>query len=1072
MSISERQYTKILSEELLKYLLEGKVPDTAEIATKVSAALSRNGSTTYQYFQQPNKDVFQIDQYNNSLKQIKFDIDTFQEELLDLFAESIKRINYADLYHKIHSYELNNLQAKLEAILFSIENADYYFLNAYDNFTDTSKLNTELSTTEVLNVSENVLNLPYGSRATKRISTSHLINFPTWTIDILNPDRSIIYSTRDIVGSKFGSMFTDTLESWSYELLTKQNGAASIQFVFPLAGASEEEVEVLINRFEVVPLSIGNQTIKIEISTDNINFSLPLGYEEGIKLLDSNKVYALDFETDLVQYVRVTLTKNSADQTINLSQTSGEDSTLYQYVFGLKSIAAYTTGRVSRATYISKPFSFDGNTNISKISIKSDYTRPEGTNLSYSIALTDTLGELVTDYIPINPIGTQLKASALTTVTFENNLSKSQKFSVGLNSNAATLQYGTPYRSRYLYKLFDELEFSPIFNSIELVRGYNAWAKDNSVAYSSITVPDCYLNFSYSETESLYYLKTENCTFQKIEENTYGSYLIGPPPHVLPPQNQIYVNFPRTRKLQVNLSIQPYFDASRGHLIRPPYTLNGAPTSSPNYAIYKVRHIQARKQTTTSFFFSSELFTASVGTSPGFFFNLPITNFVINSSSPSVLPKIRAKIKSSYIPPPTGPASTPVINPVFINLVEGTDYTIETTTVDGVTVPTGRIKILPNAGNGKLLVPVPAGSVNLPPVYNWNAGLWHPEVEYEITYTPEIDITHKIISIENKTIILDNCYIEDSDLIEVTYRYVVTSPDQIIRSSIEVYDLPTTNEARKAYREGIDYLVNANTNVIRRLESGTIPTTGGVHITYKFNSAESGMEVFTTWCKVDNPAGSQIRFDIDSLVKKNKLQIDTTKGEALYVNGPFGLIDITNAAGTPVMPPGWVQFIVKSKNPFANSSYKSNLIDQVIQLRDINRQKIFREGNIYFSTILAYRELMIQRTLNHLKVNTLATDNQSFAVDDDTNPDKPTIVVNFLPNRTSDLYNYGPTPNEDGENPPVKIPETYTLTWLYPNEESIVKSNNLVVRIDLDRNPNVDGALTPKVHNYQVRVGL
>lgn len=1050
MSISERQYTKILSEELLKSLLEGKVPDTSEIANKLSNVLSKNGAITYQYFQQPNKDVFQIDQYNTSLKQIKFDIDTFQEELLDLFAESVKRINFADLYHKIHSYELNKLQSKLEAILFSIENADYYFLDAYDNFTDTSKLDTELSTSEVLNVSENVLNLPYGSRATKRISTSHLINFNTWAIDVLNPSTSNIYATRTIAGSKFGAMFTDSLEAWSYELITKQNGPASIQFVFPLAGASEEEIEVFINRFEIVSHSIGDQILKLEVSTDNVNFIAPLGYEEGIKLLDSNRTYGMDFETNLVQYVRITLTKNNADQILNIPNTNTQNNTFYQYVFGIKSIAAFTTGRVLQATYISKPFSFDDNSNISKISIRSDYTKPEGTNLSYSIALADSAGDLVTDYIPINPIGTQLKSSALSTLTFENNLSKSQKFSIDFSNTAASLQYGNPYRSRYLYKLYDGLDTLPIFNSIELVRGYNAWARDTSIAYNNVTVPDCYLNFSYSETESLYSLKTEICSFQKTTATPY-TYNIGTPPHT--PTSSKFNQF-RERKLTLTLSKTPYFDSSRGHLIRPPYNLNGAPVTSPNYAIYRVKHIQASTRTVATFGIV-DLFVPNSGANTELVLNLPVTNFVINSTNPSSLPKLVARS--------VGPT------PVAINLVAGTDYVIETIQVDGVNVPTGRIKLLPVA-NSLVLIPGTWPGPGTTTI----SGYMTPNLTFEFTYTPEVDITHKIISTQNRTVILDNCYIEDSDLIEVTYRYVITSPDEIIKSSIEVYDLPSTNEQRRTYREGIDYLINANTNVIRRLESGSIPATSGVHITYKFRNADVGMEVFTTWCKVENPAGSQIRFDIDSLVKKNRLIVDSLKGEALYVSGSFGLIDITNAAGTPVMPPGWIQFIVRSKNPSLNSSYKSNLIDQVIQLRDINRQKIFRESNIYFSTILAYRELMIQRTLNHLKVNTLATDNQSFAIDDTlySSSSKPTIVVNFLPNKTNDLYNYGATPNEDGENPPVRIPETYTLSWLYPNEESKIKSNNLVVRIDLDRNPNVDGSLTPKVHNYQVRVGL
>lgn len=1064
MSISERQYTKILSEELLKYLLEGKVPDTTEIANKVSAALSKNGNVTYRYFPQPNKDTFQIDQYNNALKQIKFDIDTFQEELLDMFADSVKRINYADLYHKIHSYELNNLQSKLEAILFSIENADYYFLNAYDNFTDNSKIDTEQSTVEVLNVSEHLLHLPYGSRSTKRISTSHLIEYPSWSVNIVTPESSVVYTKRDIAGSKFGSIFTDSLEAWNYEVLTTQNVPVSIEFAFPLAGAAEEELEVFVNRFEILSQSIANQNVKLEVSTDNVNYLAPLGYEQGINMLDSNRTYAMDFETNLVQYVKITLTKRNADQTVTIKTGEGNNKEFFQYVFGLKSIAAFTTGRVLNATYTSKPFSFDGNTNISKISIKSDYIKPQGTDLSYSIALTEADGTLATDYIPINPVGTQLKASALNTITFENNLSKSQRFSVNLSSTKENLSYGSSYRNRYLYKILDDLNPSPIFNGIELTRGYGAWARDTTTKYNNITVPDCYLNFSYSETESLYSLKTESCTFEKIISSVYPlHYLL--PPH---PTQGATIDFPLKRDIKLTLSQNPYFDLSKGHLIRPSYNTNGAPVSSPNYAIHKVKHLQATKQTTIDFIESHFYY----GTAPNvsIFITLPVTNFLINSNNQSLLPKFKVRIFNAYNLVAGLPAYVPLTTPIDITLIEGTDYTIETTLVDNIPMPTGRLKLLPHSGNTQFLNIVPAGSIA--GGISWQAGYLLPRCTFTMTYTPEIDITHKIESLEGRVVTLGYCDIPQSDAIEVTYRYLVTSPDEIIRSSILVYDKPSTVTSRSLYQEGVDYLVNASTNVIRRIESGNISSTGGVYIEYKFKSADINMEIFTTWCKIDNPSGTQIRFDLESLVKKNRLVVDSVKGEALYVSGPFGLVDITNAAGTPSMPPGWVQFIVKSKNPSINSAYKSNLIDQVIQLRDVNRQKIFKEGNIYFSSILAYRNLMIERTLNHLKVNTLASDNQSFAIDDITNPDKSTVVVNFFPNNTNDLYNYAPTSNEDAENKPVKIPETYLVSWLYPNEESKVKSNNLVVRIDLSRDPNVDGALTPKVHNYQVRVGL
>ena len=115
MGIFDKQYQKVLSEEILKFLLQGRTPNSEQLADKLNAAFSKKGNVVYQFYPQPNRTVFNVEQYNNSLKQIKFDLDLFQEELLSLFSASVKRINYANLNYNINDYQLSRLKAELES---------------------------------------------------------------------------------------------------------------------------------------------------------------------------------------------------------------------------------------------------------------------------------------------------------------------------------------------------------------------------------------------------------------------------------------------------------------------------------------------------------------------------------------------------------------------------------------------------------------------------------------------------------------------------------------------------------------------------------------------------------------------------------------------------------------------------------------------------------------------------------------------------------------------------------------------------------------------------------------------
>lgn len=998
MSIYERQYQKVLSQELLKYFLLGISPNVEQISNRLSEALGKDGKSTYQYVPQLSHEVFNINIFNKALKQIRFDLETFQEELFDLIQQSYSKINYADLYNKVHSYQLTELQKKLETILFTAQNADFYFLGVFDTFSDTSKLDRDNSTEGVIDLSEQALSLPYGSRGTQKIKTRHMIGVDTWPVEILLPESSNIKKASKIVGSSFQNIFLDTISSWVYEVISTTDEPAEIRFVFPIAGGELEEKETFLNRIEIINHSSKKQKITLRVSSDNVNFLPITGYEEGIILEDPNRIYGLDFETNLVQYLEVTLRKESAD-----AEIGENNSKQYQYLFGLKNLSFYKTGRFNKAVYQSKPYEIGEDQEvISRVSLESNSVRPPNTSINYSVALENTDGT-VSNFIPIRPIGEPSELGTAEVVNFGTSSRNSIDFAVPRNGD---LVYGTPFQGKYFYKLGDPISPEPIFGSALLYRGFNGWARDKSRGLEIKQINDVYLSFAQTDIEALYDLKIEVPQFEQLPDEPDG-----------------------TRRAALTLTRPPYYVASRGHSLIPENNSQSLSNNiSPNYAIYSI------KQNTNSERKEDLLFIPTTRV------QLPSNTFILNSSVPDELPILRS------------------FGTIFgRNTIyrKGIDYIFETETFGESEKPTGWITI-------------PAGSS----LVDENGNIKAPGQVFRFSWKEDPEITHKVSAIDNNTITLRNISLPNDASLEIEYRFIPTNPSEIIKASIRVSNGPSSATNRIFYVEGKDYAVDASTGNIQRIPTGSIPSDGSVYVEFSYRNAENAVETFQTWCFIPTENGTQIKFDLDISGQKNTLVADTESGEGFFVNTPQGLIELTNASSTPLLNQGWVQFIVRSKNPDANTIYRSNLIDQVIQLRDVDKKRVFLQNSRYFKEITAFRNPLNQRTLNHLRVNTLASDNSVFAIDNITNPEDSCVVVNFKPGNVDTFYNRLPSPDQTTDDRPELFDELFRLVW---SSKATTRNigNKLIVRIELERNSNSSEAgLTPKVFDYSIRASV
>lgn len=990
--IFQKQYEKLLAQAIYNYLLEGRLPNIEEVSKSISNLTKDKSNALFSYITQPSRALFQNESFNKSLKQLNFDINLVQESILELINKNNTRVSYSDLFHKIHISELKRLESELNLLLFTIQNADFYFLGAYDNFNDLSKTDKNNSDDRIVDLTESCLVLPYGGKNTKKINTSHLYNEGSWPIDVISSGQ--IISSSIIAGTKFGNIFNDLNEVWLYEVVTNSQSPTSISFTFPLAGSSKEEIEVFVNRFQIISHGLNDQKLLVQVSNDNINFITPLGYEDGILLVDQKTTYGMDFETNLVQYVKLTLTKNTYD-------IEQKESSTYKFVFGLKNFSAFTIGRKSSGRYQSIPFDFSGNEEkISKVSIEATSQVFNGTSINYSIALAND-NDIITPFINISPINQSSKSIGIDNiVSFNTTTDHTRSMTVNSSGTNTSTQYGSTFQGKIFYAIGDDIVPAPLFKSCTLFRGFDGWSRDISNGFKTIDIDNNYITFQNSDDESLYVISKE----------------------IVSSENQLSTGL--VRKVQLTTIHPVYYIQSKGHLLKPAdISVDPFSDNKPNYSVYKILLNSSVTRNSKSFTLSSQLTQL-----------LPVSNFVTQSSTDSELPQLSLS---------TGQILRPNI-----------DYIVETEIVSGRPRSTGVFTI-----------PSTSSLLN-------SSGVIHtPNLLLVFTYTNDPDITYKISNISDNFITLDNLQVSLDDSIEVSYRYVPVAPNEIIKASIRVANSTSNSSSRTFYIEGVDYIINAITGAIQRLPSGNIPAQGSVYVEYTYRSADEGIQTFSTWCNITTSTGIQLKFDLNETTKKNKLIADLESGEGFFVNTAQGLIDLTNAVNSPVLGPGWIQFVVRSKNPTTNSGFRTNLIDQVIQLRDAFKKKIFRSNNFYFNQITAFRDSMDQVTLNHLKVNTLKTDHSVFAIDNTTDPRKNYLVLNFLPNSTNELYNFGPTDDSDSSSPPQEISEQFLLTWSSKSEDQLI-GNKIIVRIDLERSDQADGSITPKVFDYKIRASI
>jgi hypothetical protein len=998
MTISVRQFDKVYNKFLLQFLKEGTIPSYNDVVLRAGDELpgtDKPNDPIYRYIPQAYGEVFDIDLYNRLLSQILLDLEVLFEETTAINRINIQRILNSDLFHDVHSFELKRLINQLDSLLFTLQGADDNFFSSFDNFTDLSKTDLSLSTPGVVDTIEQVLSLPIGLQGSLKLSLAHLIDSTSPSdLTISRPDAA---SLGNIPGTKFGNVFADATNAWGIILETPTDGPVEVSFTFRL------QREEFINRISLIHHGSKPQNAIIATSVDKVNVKDIQEYSGGVELKDQSKLVSLDFEDRLVDYIHVTLVKDKSDSFIEKSDKIKR----YRYIFGLKNISVYITGREQKATYVSKAFDFsDDLAAIGRVAITSQELIPNNTRIKWFIAGVDNDDEIVGSYIEVTPQNRVEKAGVASELLLQDVVADEQNIltEVGDPILVETFQNVDFYQIGTLTK-------EPIFGTASLFRGFNAWLRDQSEAVNPVLVKDNFISFSKGDIQNLYIVRQE----------------------VLDPQ---IISVDERNVNIVVASKPPLYNPSKGHFLTPEPGVNPENDTAPVYAIYSAK----LNVLDTTVIKNNVTFENGIDglddDGNTISKTIDLNSKVIDYPSPGSI-----KIEKQ---PGTGERT----------YIDGTDYIVK---LDEDGFPTGEI--------------IGINTDFLSATYEVTPGVfeWQP---LRITYEINANILRHVLNINGNQVVFNLApgSIPDETSIVLKYRYPA---EGILKASVKAKNSYGLAGESKIFIQGQDYILDVANGTIQRLSTGQISNSQDIYIDFKYNDIGVGLEQFFVWVNITDPEGIQVQTERNTDVffsQENTLTPDIEAGEEFLASIPgTGLVNLTLATDWPEMV-GWVQFVVRSKSP---SVYNDSLINQIIKMRDIDGNFIFKRQGKYFDDLTALREPLTQVSYPYLRTNVLKNDHSFFSVRDIFLGGSPQyqIIVNFKPNEDDSLYSFTAEENQADTNETGlrPVPEEWKIKWI--NRESNATSFTSVrVKVELSRDINSDGNVTPKVDQYFVKV--
>lgn len=1045
MSIVKKQLERLIEDASITSLKSGRVLDLSVIIRLIKEKLTKlNGGPTLQVYKQNKRSKLNLESLNEMFKNTEFDLNICYDLLQEDFADLLNKFNSIDISYKSQRSSLRLIEAITDSLLFSVNNADDNFYSISDSYDSLSKVDVSKTDKNSIDLTEGCAIIPYSLPSATRLDMSHLYLLNEGNIEVQGNN---IVSASNGAGSKFGYAFSDANVSWRYEVTKDSDDGVTITIKFPI---NKDITTSIISRLEFSSYLSNGMTAEIRSSVDNVNYTRLPTTSPKLVLSNTEKI-SWDFPDTTVRYISLILTKSKADiktagNTIVtnpiLANPSIAGTEHWLYAFVINYISIYKLGRSQDAFIYSKPLKPTDvdDSPIRMVSLEVNEEILPDTDIRYDIALCDSTGNLVSEYIQINPIN-RLDSIVPKTITFSNTSENSIYLKTG------NLSSSFEYKGLDFYNLLDTDE-DYIYNSVKIDRGAGLFSRSINPKQINKSIKDNYIDFSgFNPTKSLYYFNTENA---------------------LPINRLISVNGEYKTYLKLSNSIVESVKVARASSDAPVSVDN-----NPDYAIASVKHnrpimtienLSIAPNTTNNIVNGVQIPVAStwLGSTVGapsigvpIIYNGMAVDIVQSSvelryisSNGSFIHLFRKDIDYSI---------KRSDDPYFLNFPGWNPYPLHWRIIpvepSAINVQSGSVLTGVFGGTGQFQI----SQTQLPPVTLGSISLSSSET-LKITFDIDADITHRVVDISytDNEIELDGfLQIMPGDSVVVEYK---TIPSNIIRESVNVTSNYGDANEGIVFLEGTDYILDLVNGKITAIIGGSIMSQNlpKVYVDFSFKYDVPSTEKFSVWCFYGKKDPYKFVY--------NPLSLRTVEGESFYWSYTNGNDVITKRIDDKkeiVFTYGWHHFTVNSLNP---ETYNDAAINKILKLKDINSKYLFisaDKGGEVITTMKPFREPLQRVSLSFLKNSVLKIDHTKFALSDNN------IYINFNPGYTNDLYYV--QVNTSG-NLITELKEEFYLTGLV----KLDNDNNpgyIILRTILNRNKGSSGGITPKLHGYNLRIG-
>lgn len=376
MSIRDKRYTKIVNTIIREELQKGNLPTSREFIGKLNQKImseNLNGPKT-NFTPRRKGATARANEHNQILDDTYQDLETLYESVIEQHDKAGKNFDKFEVEKSKLDYQLNDLEEKLKELIL-LYGQEGYLNSVYDIFTDFTKIDTA-ETDANIDIAKHEVRISDVKNRSKKLIVPMKSQF-----EILSSIRTQV-ELSPISGVTNDVLLDKTNRTWQVAAMTKEKMDVAGLYYVEFQNVQE------MNRITLETQSIKPAFIKIEFTTDNLNWSLLPYYEQGVTVKNQ---YTFDFPTVGILKLRFMIGKNEPDSDTLVETGNGE--MRYSYIFGLKNISFYTFHYALEASVVSNVLDaqpdVSKNFTIDKVSLHVEEELPNGTEIKYFIAIPE-----------------------------------------------------------------------------------------------------------------------------------------------------------------------------------------------------------------------------------------------------------------------------------------------------------------------------------------------------------------------------------------------------------------------------------------------------------------------------------------------------------------------------------------------------------------------------------------------------------------------------------------------------------------------------------------------------------